>query len=257
MAIKTQITIEDATELTWYRYDGPDDDPEDPYVLHVFQAEVEPNALRRIFGSASPHRVEGVSMLNVTGHPHGTPDEDGRVTLTINPEHDELVALGNVPVLLVCEAFDNEQEVFEGLGRFGPGDKLFLAALPTELKTLGRNLVNEIRSKFRGDLLLNKKVRRYGETPDQWFTLKPQPQSKTIAITVRGRPSTYVEIEDDEFSTVAPDEKTLVVRPRDDFNTSVDLRQDGGGSSRLVLANERQLAAAIRVLRAASARRNN
>ncbi|OGO51914.1 MAG: hypothetical protein A2148_04495 [Chloroflexi bacterium RBG_16_68_14] len=251
MTIKTQITIEDAAELTWYRYDGEDDYPENPHVLHVFQAEVEPSELRRIFGSASPHRVEGVSILNVLGHPHGTPDEDGYVTLTIDPESDELLALGSVPVLLVCEAFDNEEEVFQA--RQGPGDKQFLAALPTELKTLGWNLVNEIRSKFRGDLLLNKKVRRYVETPDQWFTLKPQPQSKSIAITVRGRPSTYIEIEDDEFSTVAPDEKTLVITPRDYVNkTPVELKQDGGGSSRFVVKNSSQLPAALRVLARAS-----
>jgi hypothetical protein len=120
MPIRTLITIERAEQIHQYCYDaGPDD------VIHVFVAEASPRELRRAFGTQPPRRVAGYSVLNVLGHPHAELREDEPVSLTIDPDSAELVALGVEDFVLICEGFDNEDEAANA--RLQSGDREFIA----------------------------------------------------------------------------------------------------------------------------------
>ncbi len=71
------------------------------------------------------------------------------------------------------------------------GDKKFLQQLPPHLRRLGEHFLIDVRKQFKGELQFRPKSRRYVESPDNFWTVKPQPRDKSLRITVRGTPSYF------------------------------------------------------------------
>jgi hypothetical protein len=71
------------------------------------------------------------------------------------------------------------------------GDKLFLSELPTEMRSLGEQLLSGVRKEFHGELNYEPRAAKFDETPEIFWTVKIQPQDKTLRITVRGTPESF------------------------------------------------------------------
>lgn len=104
------------------------------------------------------------------------------------------------------------------------GDGAFLSSLPSDLRELGQAVLSVVRSKFSGELRFYPKSGRYVDTPDNFWTVKPQPRDISFRITVRGVP--------ESFSGVP----------------SLELKADQSGYSSFKISTERQLQAFARVL---------
>jgi hypothetical protein len=128
--------------------------------------------------------------------------------------------------------------------------------LPEQLAGLGNALLRAVRVEHEGDLLYYPSVGRHIETPDGWWTVKPQPRAATLAITVRGRPNSFAS--DEEFEVVEqPEGRSVLVRPRTDGVTAtVELRPDRGSYTRFVLKEEAQLPTVLRIMRWAAESRS-
>ena len=74
------------------------------------------------------------------------------------------------------------------------GDKLFLSELPPEMRDLGEKLLSTVRSKFPGELCYEPRFAKFDETPEIFWTVKIQPYDKSLRITVRGTPDSFLEI---------------------------------------------------------------
>jgi hypothetical protein len=77
-----------------------------------------------------------------------------------------------------------------------PGDQMFLAELPLDLRHLGEALLAGVRKRWPGSLDLTPSG-RYVDTPDNFWTVKIQPRDKSLRLTVRGEPTklgTFTEL---------------------------------------------------------------
>lgn len=74
------------------------------------------------------------------------------------------------------------------------GDAAFLSSLPANLTDLGHALLDAVRSKYAGELRLYPKSGRYVDTPDNFWTIKPQPRDVSFRITVRGTPESFAGV---------------------------------------------------------------
>jgi hypothetical protein len=72
-----------------------------------------------------------------------------------------------------------------------PGDKLFLIELPSDIRSFGEVLLSTIRRHFKGELHYEPRTGKFDETPDIFWTVKIQPHSHSLKITVRGMPDTF------------------------------------------------------------------
>ena len=71
------------------------------------------------------------------------------------------------------------------------GDKLFLSELPLDIRDLGEMLLAEVRKHFPGELNYEPRAAKFDETPEIFWTVKIQPQDKSLQITVRGTPNSF------------------------------------------------------------------
>lgn len=74
------------------------------------------------------------------------------------------------------------------------GDAAFLSSLPTKLEELGLKLLEAVRGRYAGELRFYPKSGRYVDTPDNFWTIKPQPRDVSFRITVRGTPDSFIGI---------------------------------------------------------------
>ncbi len=72
-----------------------------------------------------------------------------------------------------------------------PGDKLFLIELPPDIRSFGEVLLSKIRRDFKGELHYEPRTGKFDETPDIFWTVKIQPRSRSLKITVRGTPDIF------------------------------------------------------------------
>ena len=72
-----------------------------------------------------------------------------------------------------------------------PGDKLFLIELPHDIRSFGEVLLSTVRRHFKGELHYEPRTGKFDETPDIFWTVKIQPHSHSLKITVRGMPDTF------------------------------------------------------------------
>ena len=131
--------------------------------------------------------------------------------------------------LFVAGKAENDGERWR-TDRESVGDQHFLAALPENLRALGEEFLRRVRAEFRGDLRFFPRSGKYVESPDNFWTVRPQPRDRSFRITVRGRP--------EEFSETG----SLIVRP------------DMGSYSSFKLRTRDEIEDAIKVLRQARRR---
>ena len=105
------------------------------------------------------------------------------------------------------------------------GDKLFLSELPPELREIGEELLSSIRSEFRGELRYEPRSAKFDETPEIFWTVKIQPQDKSLRLTVRGIPDTFPSID------------------------GIDIKLDKFGYSAFVITHKGQVAGAVSAIR--------
>jgi hypothetical protein len=110
-------------------------------------------------------------------------------------------------------------------GELSTGDKLFLSELPPELREIGEALLSSVRSEFRGELRYEPRSAKFDETPEIFWTVKIQPQDKSLRLTVRGVPDTFPIIE------------------------SIDLKVDKFGYSAFVITHKGQISGAVSAIR--------
>ena len=72
-----------------------------------------------------------------------------------------------------------------------PGDKLFLIELPPDIRSFGEVLLSAVRRHFKGELHYEPRTGKFDETPDIFWTVKIQPHSRSLKITVRGAPDIF------------------------------------------------------------------
>ena len=73
------------------------------------------------------------------------------------------------------------------------GDARFLASLPSQLQELGQLLLGSVRAKYAGELKYFEDSGRYIETPDNFWTIKPQARDVSFRMTVRGTPGFFTD----------------------------------------------------------------
>jgi hypothetical protein len=105
------------------------------------------------------------------------------------------------------------------------GDKLFLSELPPEMREMGEQLLSEVRGEFKGELTYEPRSAKFDETPEIFWTIKIQPQDKSLRITVRGTPDTFPLIE------------------------GIDLKVDKFGYSAFVITHKGQVPGALTAIR--------
>jgi len=66
-----------------------------------------------------------------------------------------------------------------------PGDVEFLNATPVYLRPLAQSLLTSVRREYAGELVFKRGSGRFVESPDNWWTVKPQPVARSFRFTVR------------------------------------------------------------------------
>jgi hypothetical protein len=105
------------------------------------------------------------------------------------------------------------------------GDKLFLSELPPELREMGEALLSSVRAEFKGELRYEPRSAKFDETPEIFWTVKIQPQDKSLRLTVRGIPDTFQLIQ------------------------GIDLKVDKFGYSAFVITHKGQVSGAVSAIR--------
>lgn len=177
-----------------------------------------------------------VRMLGVS-----TPTTGDRTVLLLNgaPKYDEsesrLIFDPATCKLLVSGSSDAAIFIATGLtelpnavgrraGTRTSGDAAFLSSLPKDLSELGRALLDLVRSTSSGELKFYEKSGRYVESPDNFWTIKPQPRDVSFRITVRGVPESFKDVD------------------------ALDLKPDQSGYSSFKVSRETQLKAFLKLL---------
>lgn len=109
-----------------------------------------------------------------------------------------------------------------------PGDKLFLIELPPDIRSFGEILLSTVRHHFKGELHYEPRTGKFDETPDLFWTVKIQPRSRSLKITIRGTP--------DRFK----------------IPTAVNLLRDKFGYSGFEVSKKEQIAGAVSLIKQAS-----
>ena len=105
------------------------------------------------------------------------------------------------------------------------GDKLFLSELPPDLREIGESLLSSVRCEFKGELRYEPRSAKFDETPEIFWTVKIQPQDKSLRLTVRGVPDRFPSID------------------------GIDLKLDKFGYSAFVITNKGQVSGAVAAIR--------
>ena len=92
------------------------------------------------------------------------------------------------------EAGVNPEPDYELSQALATGDKLFLSELPPELRSLGEQLLSEIREHFQGELTYEPRFAKFDETPEIFWTVKILVPESALRITVRGTPDDFKDI---------------------------------------------------------------
>lgn len=161
----------------------------------VWRAPLSPAEVR-ILGLSAPSTSDRTVLLLEGSQRYDA--ESGR--LAFDPSAARLSSAGRSnAAILVGGAETGSQRVQQPQQRSQPaprpsGDAAFLSALPVRLAELGRALLGAVRDKYEGELRLCPKSGRYVDTPDNFWTIKPQPRDISFRITVRGTPDTFTGV---------------------------------------------------------------
>lgn len=153
----------------------------------------------------------------VAGLEHLSLDPNEVIFLNSGTSSKSLIVFGEK-----AEILDNKNQT----GNYNGDDDLFskeILKLPQPLQDLGNELVGCIRKSFPGYFLKSPNG-RYVNQPDNFWTIKIQPNDQSLALTVRGKSF--------EFRSVG----------------EIDVLDDRPGFSRFKLKEYRQLESAIKII---------
>ncbi len=109
-----------------------------------------------------------------------------------------------------------------------PGDKLFLIELPPGIRSFGEVLLSTVRHHFKGELHYEPRTGKFDETPDLFWTVKIQPRSRSLKITIRGTPDIFK------------------------IPSTINLLRDKFGYSGFEISKKEQIAGAVSLIKQAS-----
>lgn len=168
-----------------------------------------------------------IGKINILYLPQTESPSTGSEELLLDPR--DIIFLNSGVSSKAILIFDEKQESFHDQKKssnyFGD-DELFskeMLRLPKPLQDLGNELVNRIRQIFPGYFIKSKNG-RYVNQPDNFWTIKIQPNDQSFAITVRGKSS--------EFSNI----------------DNIKILDDRPGFSRFKIEDNRQLDSAIKII---------
>ena len=200
----------------------------------VWDVRIEPERLAVLGQPAVKGRGPSVIFLE-----HGL-TQVGEGGLEFGLDSAALLNLGTVPEAIVVDVSLPEEgeghrsgAIPEASMRRLPagGDKDFLEALPQAMLGLGEQFLRAMRSEFPGRLEYRERSGRWIETPDAWWTVKPQPYKQNFYISVRRPPDEY------------------------DVPTSIVMKRERASWSRLYLGSVAQLDDVMTVMRQAARHR--
>ncbi|RME60326.1 hypothetical protein D6779_02395 [Candidatus Parcubacteria bacterium] len=160
----------------------------------VWKARLSP-AEAKIFGSGA-NTYGSISIVLLTEQPDFNEEQS---SLSFDPASVQILNLGMTDQAVFIAASEEQQQVnMQGSHHAEErdttrGDAKFLSELPPQLQTLGRKLLSDIRKYFPGELKYYPRSRKFVETPDNFWTVRIQPRDKSLRITVRGRPETFMK----------------------------------------------------------------
>jgi len=187
----------------------------------IWRAHFSPAEVRMLGMSASNTGDRTVLLLN------GIPKYDeSESSLIFDPSKAKLLVSGSSDAaIFIATALGDSIDVSsrQVAGRAN-GDSAFLSSLPKNLSDLGRSLLDLVRSTYSGELKFYEKSGRYVESPDNFWTVKPQPRDVSFRITVRGAPESFKDVD------------------------SLDLKPDQSGYSSFKVSTESQFKAFSKLL---------
>jgi len=156
----------------------------------VWKAQLSPEEIR--FLGTKPFNYGNLSILLLTETP---PFDKERGILQFSPTNVHVLNLGASPETIIVETksreiMQPEKEVRGRSGFLNNGDANFINELPSFIKQLGTAILQAVRTDFPGELKLSPSG-KYVETPDNFWTIRPQPRDQSFRITVRGRPDSF------------------------------------------------------------------
>jgi hypothetical protein len=160
----------------------------------IWKARLSPSELRFFDGKAE--NIGPFSILLLAESP--TFDRESH-SLSFNPSKVKLLNAGTSDTtILIAATLGKPQQTVESKATqqvsAGSGDQKFLQSLPPHLKDFGVELLRQVRAVFPGDLAFYARSGKYVETPDNFWTIRPQPRDGSFRITVRGKPESFSNI---------------------------------------------------------------
>jgi len=204
----------------------------------LWEAAMEPGEVR-VLGPGSGSRA-GPSVLLLTGEPTLRPDGQmevaplgvevlnvGNVTRAIlisgGTESDDvpaLPALAEAQLLAILRTQEERGHALlplpAGSSTFSRGDLDFVNATPPHLRSLAERLLRAVRREFAGSLAFKAGSGRFVETPDNWWTVKPQPVARSFRFTVRARLAELEDLQLPKLTKDRTDSYSAFVMERDD-----------------------------------------
>jgi hypothetical protein len=157
----------------------------------VWKAQLSPQEIR--FLGTKPLNYGNVSILLLAETPSFDREKS---TLHFSPTNVHVLNLGSSPETIIVEAKPREivrpeKELRAPNGPLNKGDAHFMKELVPSLKQLGAAILHAVRANFPGELKLYKPSKKYVETPDNFWTIRPQGRDQSFRITVRGTPESF------------------------------------------------------------------
>ena len=200
----------------------------------LWEAILKPSEIRMLGACSNSYLETSVIMAEKVTIGNGMSED----VLVIDHNFIHVLNIGNSPRTLILE--DKKTNT---IAEYSPsvvnasipdnkqyghgGDSEFIKKLPDSLKELGQNLLNQVRQHFRGELKLTESG-KYVESPKNFWTVKIQPRDVSLAVTVKGRPETFVK------------------------TNLIDLKDDWPSYSRFKLFKKEQLSEAVDIIKQAS-----
>jgi len=150
-------------------------------------------------------------------------------TLSFDADHATALNLGTHSTALVVGA-DWEGSVSNAqrstpLQNYGQGDREFLklaSELPADMEEAARALLDEVRSRWPGDLKRGLQ-RNFSNTPDNFWYVIVQPRAAELSITVRGEPSHFGSASGLELKVDRPGYSRFKVRGMSDVPAALKI----------------------------------
>uniref|UniRef100_C6E224 Uncharacterized protein n=1 Tax=Geobacter sp. (strain M21) TaxID=443144 RepID=C6E224_GEOSM len=159
----------------------------------VWKAQLTPSEVRLL--APKMERDGDFTVVLLAEDPKGDEDQ-GHISF----EHTKctIINAGNsdTAIFVVNDIRPKQQNHLTEESTFSssPGDGKFVHLLPPQLKDLGTFLLCKIRDLFPGDLKLYPSSGKYVETPDNFWTIRPQSRDGSFRVTLRGRPESFSQV---------------------------------------------------------------